>query len=148
MTKFSYEFKLKVVQEYLQGTGSPTLSKKYGIDNHFSVLNWVKRYQKFGPKGLQVRSPGFSYDGKFKLKVLNWRKQNQASYADTALQFDISNPGTIANWQKRVNLYGPEVLFNQRGQNASILIKLKQLELQNQILLNENRNLKTAVSHT
>lgn len=142
MTKFTYDLKLKVVKEYLQGTGSPTLSRKYGIDNHFSVLNWVKRYQKYGKAGLEVRTPGFTYDGDFKLKVLTWRKEHQVSYSKTALHFDISNPGTIANWQKKMDTYGPEVLFNQRGQNASILLKLKQLELQNQMLQAENDNLR------
>lgn len=146
MTKFSYDFKLKVVKEYLQGTGSPTLSKKYGIENHFSVLNWVKRYQKFGPKGLEVRSPGFNYDGNFKLDVLAWKKQNQVSYSKTALHFDISNPGTIANWQRKVDTYGPEILFNKRGQDASVLLKLKQLERQNQNLIKENQDLKNSSS--
>ncbi|TPR38757.1 transposase [Apilactobacillus micheneri] len=41
MVKFSYEFKLNVVLEYLQGYGSTYLCKKYNIVNNSTVLLWI-----------------------------------------------------------------------------------------------------------
>ncbi len=117
MTKFSLEIKLKAVQMYLSGIGSP------------------------------------DYDGDFKLKVLNWKKQHKASYPQTALQFDISNPWTIATWQKKLKERGIEALFTRRGrgkhmttnhnrQASKQLSELEQLKAENRALKVENEYLK------
>ena len=58
---------------------------------------------KYGIDGLKVRYPKYDYDGNFKLNVLNWRK-DISFLSETALQFDISNPGTIATWQRKLIL--------------------------------------------
>jgi len=43
MAKYSYEFKLKVVQEYLTGPkGYKLLARKYQISDESSIKNWVK----------------------------------------------------------------------------------------------------------
>lgn len=102
MTKFSLEVKLKAVQMYLAGIGSQTVARRLGIKGHMSVQTWVARYRKYGVQGLELRSPKYDYDGDFKLKVLNWKKQYKASYPQTALQFDISNPGTILTGKGRL----------------------------------------------
>lgn len=115
MTKFDFNFKLKVVKAYLKGTGSTTLCRRFSIKKRDSVLMWVARYRKYGIDGLKVRQPKYDYDGNFKLKVLNWKKQNQASYSQAALHFDISNQGTIANWQKKFSVGGVQALFTRRG---------------------------------
>ncbi|WP_255202446.1 helix-turn-helix domain-containing protein, partial [Ligilactobacillus murinus] len=88
------------------GYGSNTVAKVYKVKNHSNILMWVKRYQKYGIDGLKVRYPKYDYDGNFKLNVLNWRKRHKASYPETALQFDISNPGTIATWQRKLDTKG------------------------------------------
>lgn len=109
MTKFSFD----TVQMYLSGTGSEAVTHRLGIRNHNNVLMWTARYRKYGVQGLEIRSPKYDYDGDFKLKVLNWKKQYQASYSQTALQFDISNPGTIATWQRKLKERGIEALFTR-----------------------------------
>lgn len=49
MAKYSYEFKKKVVTEYLNNKGSyKYLANKYGIKSHKNILDWVKAYQKLG----------------------------------------------------------------------------------------------------
>lgn len=43
MTKYSVEFKMNIVQDYLNGEGgTPYLAKKYGIKGDSQVRNWVK----------------------------------------------------------------------------------------------------------
>ncbi|WP_375685867.1 helix-turn-helix domain-containing protein [Bartonella sp. TT110JLCBS] len=115
MTKFSFEIKQLAVNQYLQGIGSTKIARNLGIKNHFNVLIWVKRYRKYGIDGLKIRRSKYDYDGNFKLKVLNWKKHNRASYSATALKFDISNSGTIANWQKKLDSGGVQALFTRRG---------------------------------
>lgn len=153
MTKFSFEIKLKAIQMYLSGIGSTTISRRLGIKKIDSILMWVARYQKYGVSGLEIRSPKYDYDGDFKLKVLNWKKQHKASYLQTALQFDISNSGTIANWQRKLKEHGIEALFTRRGrakhmttnhnrQAKKQLSELEQLKAANRALKVENEYLK------
>lgn len=153
MTKFSLEIKMKAVQLYLSGIGSPTIAQRLGVKTDTSILMWVARYRKYGVQGLEIRSPKYDYDGDFKLKVLNWKKQHKASYSQTALQFDISNPGTIANWQRKLNHFGMEALFTRRGrakhmttnhnrQASKQLSELERLKAENRALKVENEYLK------
>ena len=73
MSKFSKEFKFRVVQEYLNSSvGIGQLARKYGIKSDASILKWVNQYQVFGDEGLEVRRPTFIYDGSFKVNVLKW----------------------------------------------------------------------------
>jgi transposase-like protein len=47
MTKYSEQFKLEVVRDYL-GAGSAGLravAQRYGIPSHFTVRKWVLAYQ-------------------------------------------------------------------------------------------------------
>ena len=154
MTKFSLEVKLKAVQMYLAGIGLQTVARRLGIKGHISVHTWVARYRKYGVQGLELRSPKYDYDGDFKLKVLNWKKQHKASYSQTALQFDISNPGTIANWQRKIKECGIGALFTRRGRAKHMttnhnrqakkqqLSELDRLKAENRALKVENEYLK------
>ncbi|WP_334352509.1 helix-turn-helix domain-containing protein [Companilactobacillus sp. HBUAS56257] len=139
MTKLDYDLKLKVVTEYLQGTGSITLSHKYGI-SHFSVFNWVDKYRRFGNAGLKSRYSTRKYSGDFKMYVLNWKSENHATYTRTAAFFDISNPGTIANWQRQLQDLG---LLGLYGRDLAVYKeKLTDLQRENELLRNENQQLK------
>lgn len=155
MTRFSLEIKLKAVQMYLSGIGSTTIARRLGIRSKGNVLVWIARYRKYGVQSLEIRSPKYDYDGDFKLKVLNWKKQHKASYSQTALQFDISNPGTIATWQKKLKERGIEALFTRRGrakhmttnhnhQASKQLSELEQLKAENRALKVENEYLKNS----
>ena len=90
MAKFSFEVKLKAVQMYLSGIGSTTVARRLGIKKSDLVMMWVARYRKFGIQGLEIRQSKYDYSGDFKLQVLKWKKQHQASFTTTAIHFDIS----------------------------------------------------------
>lgn len=153
MTKFSFELKLEAVQMYLSGIGSTTIARRLGIKKVDSILMWLARYRKFGIQGLEIRQSKYDYDGEFKLQVLNWRKQHQASFIETALHFDISNVGTIVSWQKRLKQFGKEALFTRRGRAKHMttnhnrqankqLSELERLKAENRALKVENEYLK------
>lgn len=137
MTKLSYELKLKVVTAYLEGESSVDLQRKFGISK-FSVFNWVQRYKKYGSDGLRKRTDSHEYDGDFKLRVLNWKKSHQATYTRTADYFQISNPGTIANWQRKYDDVGWTGLFGKDIQQQVIdREKINKLERENELLRSE-----------
>lgn len=118
MPEFSQYFKIKVVQDYLTSSqGLRLIARKYGIKSNTTVLKWVKQYEKYGINGLEIRSPNMVYDGSFKLNVLNWMKTNNASLLETALNFNISEPSTIWQWQRTLEIEGRDALFRTRGRS-------------------------------
>lgn len=147
---------MNVVLEYLTGTGSThTLSKKYGIASHQTVLNWIHRYEKFGVEAFRIKGAKVDHDGSFKVKVLEWRHKNRASLSETALHFDISNVGTISSWQKKFDEGGKEALYKRRGRPGQMfknpkdshkgtkeLSELERLQEENKLLKIENEYLK------
>ena len=55
MAKYSTEFKMKVVKEYLQGNMEYiSLAKKYNISNESVVRRWVNAFKIQGYDGLKV----------------------------------------------------------------------------------------------
>lgn len=99
MAKYSAEFKLKIVKEYLEGNlGSKLLTKKHDISDHSLILTWTRVFKAFGEEGLRRKQTKQLYPVQFKLDVLNFMKQTGASYRDTAIQFKINSPSLIARW--------------------------------------------------
>jgi transposase len=89
MTKYSEQFKLEVVQDYL-GAGSSGLravAQRYGIPSHFTVRKWVLAFQLHGDVG--QRRQRRQYSAEFKLLVLKDMWDNHLSMLQAALKFDI-----------------------------------------------------------
>ena len=154
MSKFSKEFKFRVVQEYLNSSvGIGQLARKYGIKSDASILKWVNQYQVFGEEGLEVRRPTFIYDGSFKVNVLKCLKTNNASLSETALHFNISEPSTIWAWKRKLEADGIDALYSVRGRpkimsadkqgkNKKKQTELERLREENELLQIENDYLK------
>ncbi len=71
MAKYSYEFKLKVVQEYLSNAGGyKYLSDKYGIGSSKDLKKWVASYKEFGNKGLIRSRKKKKYSFEFKVSLV------------------------------------------------------------------------------
>ena len=111
MVKYSEEFKLKVVQEYLEGPlGCVLLAKKYGIAANCQIVGWARAYKEFGMEGLKRRQARRVYSVQFKLDVLHFMKQTGASYQETAVRFGLHNPSLITNWNSKFLKEGIEGL--------------------------------------
>lgn len=55
MAKYGFEFKLEIVQEYLEGkAGTSYLSKKYGVKSEKQLQNWLNAYH--GEEGVDELS--------------------------------------------------------------------------------------------
>lgn len=109
MSKFSSEFKLKIVKEYLSGKETTTsLVKKYSVDLG-SVIKWIGLYRNHGAKGLCRKKS--SYDGKFKVKVIEYMQEHNLSFRETAAKFGIYAFESVSNWYRIYCQGGPQALF-------------------------------------
>lgn len=85
MAKYSYEFKLQVVQAYLDGEGGYRyLSKKYGVPSKRDIEKWVFAYKAFGKDGLMRSRKNESYSFEFKV---DWQDNHKyITFTDKARQ--------------------------------------------------------------
>ena len=111
MAKYSYEFKKKVVQEYLDGNGGyEYLAKKYSIAKDTQVMDWVKAYQTFGNDGLMRSRQNNNYSFQFKLSVVELYLSSEVSYRELALSQGINNSSLIVRWVNDFRIAGPDAL--------------------------------------
>ena len=109
MTKHDELFKLKVVQEYLEGAaGSNTLAEKYGCQASL-VRDWVSLYRAHGEEGL--RKKYCSYSAEFKLSVLQHMWDNRLSFGQTAAAFNIRNHSVVGRWERSFREGGFDALI-------------------------------------
>ena len=99
MAKYSTEFKMKVVKEYLESNISyRSLSDKYCIPSKIVVINWVNAYKSQGYEGLKVKRKNTQYALEFKLNVVNLYLKGEMSYQSLANDSKINNPSMITRW--------------------------------------------------
>jgi len=111
MAKYSFEFKKKVVQEYLNGKGSyEYLSKKYNVASKEHIHRWVKSYEEFGNEGLFRSRQKNNYSFQFKLHVVELYLSSEVSYQELALSQGINNSSLITRWVNDFRIAGPDAL--------------------------------------
>ncbi len=126
MLKYSYEFKLKVAQAYLNGEGSYSyLAKKYSISSQDKINLWVKLFKEFGKEGLLRSRQKKNYSFQFKVSVVELYLSSEVSYSELAFSQNIKNPSIISQW---VNIYrtcGPDALRpKKKGRKKTLDTKL------------------------
>ena len=111
MSKYSFEFKKKVVDAYYHGEGGYTfLAEKYGVKNRRQVLDWVHYYEQFGDDGLRRSRKNDQYSFEFKLSVVESYLSSELSYQELALSIGINNSALIAKWVNDFRTIGPDAL--------------------------------------
>ena len=126
MAKHSFEFKKKVVLEYLDGKGGMQyLSKKYGLGSDSQLLKWINAYNAFGDEGLMRSRKQTKYSFEKKISVVELYLSSEISYQDLAIQEGINNPSMIANWVNHFRAAGPDALKSHRKGRKKTLDKPK-----------------------
>ena len=126
MAKYSYEFKKKVVNDYLAGNGGTRyIAKKYGVPDHKAVFRWVKNYKKLGDSGLMRSRQNKIFSFEYKLSVVESYLSSEISYQELALQEGIINPSMITNWVNRFHAAGPDALRPHKKGRKKTLNKPK-----------------------
>ncbi len=129
MAKYSYEFKKKVVEEYLDGKGGyKHLAERNGITNKCILQNWVKAYKEFGDTGLKRSRQHKKYTFEFKLNVVELYLTNEVSYQELALSVGMNNPALITKWVNDFRIAGPLALREKSKGRKPIMPKPKKIE--------------------
>ncbi len=145
MTKHSFEFKKKIVLEYLNGKGGILyLSKKYGLTSKSQLHKWVKNYKAFGNDGLLRSRENEVYSFEMKLSIVELYLTSEITYQDLAIQNGIKNPTTIGNWVNRFRIAGPDALKSRRKGRRKAMDKTDR-KTQNKLV--EETSVNTSVEH-
>ncbi|WP_246565457.1 helix-turn-helix domain-containing protein [Tissierella carlieri] len=157
MAKYSYEFKMKVVQEYLAGKGGfAFLSEKYNISSTRDLQKWVSAYNQFGSDGLMRKRKNQTYSFEFKLHVVELYLTTEVSYQDLALSVGINNPPLISKWVNDYRIAGLDALKpKQKGRRPKVdkpkdtnLDKSKKINVETEYLKQlEDENLKLRIEN-
>ena len=116
MSKYSEEYKLRVVKAYISGEGgTERVAKKYKVARTI-LKQWVAQYELTG----SFTKPTRHFSGEFKLKVLNYQQEHHLSDLQTALIFGITDHGTICAWRKKYITGGTEALFQKQGRRSKM----------------------------
>jgi len=110
MSKYSKQFKLKVVKEFLKSGGQKRVSHLFEI-SHSDVRKWTLAYQAHGHSGL---NPSYQrHSPQFKVQVLEYMAKHQISARPAAAHFGIGSMTTILQWQRLYNEGGITALANR-----------------------------------
>ena len=124
MAKYSTEFKMKVVKEYLETNISyKSLSDKYGIPNESVIKIWVNAYKSQGYEGIKVKRENTQYTLEFKLNVVKLYLTGEMSYQSLANELKINNPSIITRWVKEFREKGIEGLKSKKRGRPSRMSK-------------------------
>lgn len=98
MAKYTTQFKLEVVQQYLVGdVGFRSLGRLHGLC-HSVVERWVDLHKAHGEAGLEKKFT--SYSAAQKMAILQHMWDNELSRVQTASVFNIRSPGSISMWER------------------------------------------------
>lgn len=87
MTKYNFEFKKKVVLEYInENISIRSLVKKYDIKSHNNIEILIAKYKKYGDEGLYRSRKNEEYPFEKKIYVVELYLTSELSYNDLALQ--------------------------------------------------------------
>ena len=136
MAKYSYEEKLEAVLRVIEDGMSIKESAHILGTNIAPVQRWVARYRQFGPEGLLLKHG--TYDGAFKVSVVEYMQNTGASIRKTAAYFNIPSYTTVANWERIYHENGKEALFEERRGGASKMGIKKTQKVKKQTDVNED----------
>ena len=124
MPKYTKEFKIKLVLEYLSGEsgGRLMVAKKYDIPEG-TLQNWIVKYQSGGFDSLSKKSKNNKFTSEFKLSVIQYRQINNTSLRETAEHFNLVNGSMVYRWEKAYLERGLSGLEDNRGRPKKDMTK-------------------------
>ena len=138
MSKYTKEFKIKLVTEYLSGEsgGREMVAKKYDIPDG-TLTNWINKYNSGGFDNLSKKLKNNKYTSEFKLSVIQYRQINNTSLRETAEHFNLANGSMVYSWEKAYQQRGLSGLEVSRGRPRKDMSKSNN-KLKNNTPINES----------
>ena len=130
MSKYSDEFKLKVVQYCLEEHHSYSEAEKYfNIPKNSRIKIWIQKYREHGVEGL-IKKQKSSYSGNFKQNVVEYMHNNHLSATKTANHFKLGAVDVVLRWERIYYEEGPQALYeNKRGRPRKMSSKPRKKKL-------------------
>ena len=146
MSKYSNEFKLKVVKYYLEEKHSyRECCKEFNIPDLKPIREWVHKYEMYGAEGLMRQSKA-SYDGKYKQNVVEFMHSNHLSATETANHFRLGGASIVLKWERIYYEEGPHGLnIERRGRSKNMSSKSQKEKMNKKVeedLIAENQRLR------
>jgi len=118
MAKYSYEQKHEAVLGVIEkGLSFSAAGEIVGVSK-WNVQKWVRLYNEHGVEGL-VRKNG-TYDGQFKISVIEYMHANHLSVIETTAKFGIPSHSTVQKWERIYYEEGRDALFRDNRGRAKI----------------------------
>ncbi len=137
MSKYSFEEKCEAVQRVLDGMSIRESARILGAVKS-QVQKWFHLYENHGWEAL--KNGGASYDGAFKVMVVEYMHSNSLPYETTAAYFGIKCPSNITNWESIYYKEGPEGLLARKPRGKPTKgMKKKEIFTQKKELLEETK---------
>lgn len=106
MSKYSYQFKVRAVQEYLnQSHDYSVVCKKYGTSCKHSLMTWVQNVQAYGYASLDPRWSHRIYSLDYKFHVITYYRTHQLSIDKVAAKFNF-NRTQVYSWYRKYKKEG------------------------------------------
>lgn len=145
MAKYSLEFKLEVVHEYLNGEGSyDYIAKKHNMPACSLIKEWVAVFRKLGKERLIRSGQNNTYSFQFKVHVVELYLSSKVSYQELALSQGINNYALIARWVNDFKIAGPDGLRPKKKGRKKIL-DIRESEKSSKTI--EERSIDTSTEH-
>ena len=126
MKKYTEQFKLSVVNQYLTGeAGYTTVAQLRQIPRSL-VRRWVTFFKAHGIEGLRRKSG--SYDAQFRLAVLEHMWENTLSYGDASVAFNIRDQCAVGIWERAYLADGIDALVPRPKRKPKKMSDQKELE--------------------
>ncbi len=151
MSKYSNEFKLKVIKYCLEENHSQSEAEKFfSIPQKSRIKIWLQRYKEHGIEGL-IKHQKSSYSGEFKKNVVEYMHENHLSATLTASHFRLAGADLILKWERIYYEEGPQALMEERrgrprkmsskprkkkdlNENEDLLEEVQRLRMENEYL--------------
>jgi transposase len=119
MKKHTEQFKLSVVEHYLNSLeGYQAVAQHHGI-GRVLVRRWVAFYRCHGVDGLKKKYS--KYSAEFKLSALQHMWDNKLSYSATAAIFDIRGQCFLGIWERSFSEGGIDALKSHPRRRTKIM---------------------------
>jgi len=111
MTKFSKDFRVKLIKDIDKGESLNSVARRYGV-GRVTLQRWYMAYSHGGIE--QLVSINQHYTQEFKIYAIEYRWQHDLSYNLAAAELEIPNGGILYQWEKRYLKYGASGLLPTR----------------------------------
>lgn len=98
-SRYSIEQRIQACEDYRNGTHSlEEICTALGTTRKKTIIEWSKKYDKYGILAFQEKLNNKSYTKDFKLQVVEEYITEQSSLEELIIKYDISSTTQLRNW--------------------------------------------------